>query len=85
MGVIAALVAYHDWLRVTLVLVVLASAVLESLCAGAAPSEKSRLHPLIFAILGGGVRFLGVLLALPIASVANVLLRRRRYRAASSA
>jgi predicted PurR-regulated permease PerM len=89
MGVIAALVQYHDWLRVILVLIVfgvghlLEGYVLVPRLVG----EKIGLHPLavIFAILAGGelFGFLGVLLALPIASIAMVLLRyaHERYRA----
>ena len=89
MGVIAAVVQYHDWLHVILVLVVfgvghlLEGYVLVPRLVG----EKIGLHPLavIFAMLAGGelFGFLGVLLALPIASVAMVLLRyaHERYRA----
>jgi predicted PurR-regulated permease PerM len=89
MAVIAALVQYHDWLRVLLVLVVFGVGhVLEAyILVPRLVGEKIGLHPLavIFAILAGGelFGFLGVLLALPIASVANVLLRyaHERYRA----
>jgi predicted PurR-regulated permease PerM len=89
MGVIAVLVQYHDWLHVILVLIVfgvghlLEGYVLVPRLVG----EKIGLHPLavIFAILAGGelFGFLGVLLALPIASVVMVLLRyaHTRYRA----
>jgi predicted PurR-regulated permease PerM len=88
MGVIAALVQYHDWTHVILVLVVF---VVGNLLEGYVlvprlVGEKIGLHPLavIFAILTGGelFGFLGVLLALPIASVAMVLLRyaHERYR-----
>lgn len=88
MGVIAAVVQYHDWLHVILVLVVfgvgnlLEGYVLVPRLVG----EKIGLHPLavIFAVLAGGelFGFLGVLLALPVASVAMVLLRyaHSRYR-----
>ncbi|MGA9335747.1 MAG: AI-2E family transporter [Rudaea sp.] len=88
MGIIAAVVQYHDWLHVILVLIVfgvghlLEGYVLVPRLVG----EKIGLHPLavIFAILAGGelFGFLGVLLALPIASVAMVLLRyaHERYR-----
>ncbi|MEO8804019.1 MAG: AI-2E family transporter [Rudaea sp.] len=88
MGIIAAVVQYHDWLHVILVLVVfgvgnlLEGYVLVPRLVG----EKIGLHPLavIFAILAGGelFGFLGVLLALPIASVVMVLLRyaHERYR-----
>jgi predicted PurR-regulated permease PerM len=89
MGLIAAVVQYHDWTHVILVLVVfgvghlLEGYVLVPRLVG----EKIGLHPLavIFAILAGGelFGFLGVLLALPIASVCMVVLRylHRRYRA----
>jgi len=89
MAVIAALVQYHDWLRVILVLVVFGIGhVLEAyVLVPRLVGEKIGLHPLavIFAILAGGelFGFLGVLLALPIASIAMVLLRyaHERYRA----
>jgi len=89
MAVIAALVAYHDWLHVILALVVFGVGhVLEAyVLVPRLVGEKIGLHPLavIFAILAFGelFGFLGVLLALPIASVANVLLRyaHARYRA----
>jgi predicted PurR-regulated permease PerM len=88
MGVIAALVQYHDWTHVILVLVVFAVGnLLEGyVLVPRLVGEKIGLHPLavIFAILAGGelFGFLGVLLALPIASVAMVLLRyaHERYR-----
>ena len=88
MGVIAALVQYHDWTHVILVLVVfLVGNLLEGyVLVPRLVGEKIGLHPLavIFAILAGGelFGFLGVLLALPIASVAMVLLRyaHERYR-----
>jgi predicted PurR-regulated permease PerM len=89
MAVIAALVQYHEWLRVILVLVVFGVGhVLEAyVLVPRLVGEKIGLHPLavIFAILAGGelFGFLGVLLALPIASVVNVVLRyaHERYRA----
>ena len=89
MALIAAIVQYHDWMHVILVLVVfgighlLEGYVLVPRLVG----EKIGLHPLavIFAILAGGelFGFLGVLLALPIASVCMVVLRElhSRYRA----
>ncbi|MDR3388672.1 MAG: AI-2E family transporter [Rudaea sp.] len=91
MGVIAALVQYHDWTHVILVVVVF---VVGNLLEGYVlvprlVGEKIGLPPLavIFAILAGGelFGFLGVLLALPIASVAMVLLRYayERYRASA--
>jgi predicted PurR-regulated permease PerM len=88
MGVIAALVQYQDWTHVILVLAVfgvgnlLEGYVLVPRLVG----EKIGLHPLavIFAILTGGelFGFLGVLLALPVASVVMVLLRHvhEQYR-----
>ena len=87
-GVIAALVEYHDWLHLLLVLLVF---VVGHLIEGYVlvprmVGEKIGLHPLavIFAILAGGelFGFLGVLLALPIASVIMVVLRyaHERYR-----
>jgi len=87
-GVIAALAQYGDWLHLILVLVVftvghlLEGYVLVPRLVG----EKIGLHPVavIFAILAGGelFGFLGVLLALPLASVVMVLLRylHERYR-----
>lgn len=87
-GAIAAYVQFHDWLHVILVLIVfsighlLEGYVLVPRLIGG----KIGLHPLavIFAILAGGelFGFLGVLLALPIASVIMVLLRyaHERYR-----
>jgi predicted PurR-regulated permease PerM len=88
MGVIAAVIEYHDWLHVVLVLIVfgvghlIEGYVLVPRMVGG----KIGLHPLavIFAILAGGelFGFLGVLLALPLASVVMVLLRyvHERYR-----
>src|SRR6185369_12783903 len=87
-GVIAALAQYGDWLHLILVLVVftvghlLEGYVLVPRLVG----EKIGLHPVavIFAILSGGelFGFLGVLLALPLASVAMVVLRylHEQYR-----
>ena len=87
-GVIAVLVEYHDFIHVALVLVIftvghlIEGYVLVPRLVG----EKIGLHPLavIFAILAGGelFGFLGVLLALPIASVIMVVLRyvHERYR-----
>ena len=90
-GVIAALVQYHDWLHVVLVLVVFGVGhVLESyVLVPRLVGEKIGLHPLavIFAILAGGelFGFLGVLLALPVASVVMVLLRYAHERYTESA
>ena len=88
MGVIAALVQYHDGLHVILVLAVFVTGnLLEGyVLVPRLVGEKIGLHPLavIFAVLAGGelFGFLGVLLALPIASVVMVLLRyaHERYR-----
>lgn len=88
MGVIATAVQHHDWLHVILVLVVFAVGhLLEGyVLVPRLVGEKIGLHPLavIFAVLAGGelFGFLGVLLALPVASVAMVLLRyaHERYR-----
>ena len=89
MGAIAALVQYHDWMHVVGVLIVFGVGhVIEGyVLVPRLVGEKIGLHPLavIFAILAGGelFGFLGVLLALPIASVAMVVLRylHERYRA----
>jgi predicted PurR-regulated permease PerM len=89
MAVIAALVQYQDLTHVVLVLIVFAIGqslegyVLVPRLVG----EKIGLHPVavIFAVLAGGelFGFLGVLLALPVASVIMVLLRyaHERYTA----
>ncbi|HVT33081.1 MAG TPA: AI-2E family transporter [Rhodanobacteraceae bacterium] len=89
MAVIAALVQYQDVTHVVLVLIVFAIGqslegyVLVPRLVG----EKIGLHPVavIFAVLAGGelFGFLGVLLALPVASVIMVLLRyaHERYTA----
>jgi predicted PurR-regulated permease PerM len=89
MAVIAALVQYQDFTHVALVLIVFAIGqslegyVLVPRLVG----EKIGLHPVavIFAVLAGGelFGFLGVLLALPVASVIMVLLRyaHERYTA----
>ena len=89
MAVIAALVQYQDWTHVALVLVVFAiGQTLEGyVLVPRLVGEKIGLHPVavIFAMLAGGelFGFLGVLLALPVASVVMVLLRyaHERYRA----
>jgi predicted PurR-regulated permease PerM len=88
MGVIAALVQYGDWAHVLLVTSVF---VIGQLLEGYVlvprlVGEKIGLHPLavIFAVLAGGelFGFLGVLVALPVASVLVVVLRYfyQRYR-----
>ncbi len=87
MGVIAALVQYHDWYHVMLVVVVfVVGQLLEGyVLVPRLVGEKIGLHPVavMFAVLAGGelFGFLGVLLALPIASVLMVVLRYvyRRY------
>jgi predicted PurR-regulated permease PerM len=89
MAVIAALVQYQDFTHVALVLVVFAiGQTLEGyVLVPRLVGEKIGLHPVavIFAVLAGGelFGFLGVLLALPVASVVMVLLRYayERYRA----
>lgn len=87
-GVIAALVQYQDWAHVALVLGVFAvGQTLEGyVLVPKLVGDKIGLHPVavIFAVLAGGelFGFLGVLLALPVASVCVVLLRyaHERYR-----
>jgi predicted PurR-regulated permease PerM len=89
MGVIAALVQYGDWVHVLMVAAVF---VIGQLLEGYVlvprlVGEKIGLHPVavIFAVLAGGelFGFLGVLLALPVASILMVVLRyaHERYRA----
>ena len=86
LGVIAALVQYGDWLHVALVLGVFGvGQVIESyVLTPRLVGDKIGLHPVavIFAIMAGGqlFGFLGVLLALPVAAVANVLLRYAHER-----
>jgi predicted PurR-regulated permease PerM len=86
LGVIAALVQYGDWLHVGLVLGVFGvGQVIESyFLTPRLVGDKIGLHPVavIFAIMAGGqlFGFLGVLLALPVAAVANVLLRYAHER-----
>jgi predicted PurR-regulated permease PerM len=89
MAVIAALVQYQDWLHVGLVLgVFIVGQSLEGyVLVPRLVGEKIGLHPVavIFAVLAGGelFGFLGVLLALPVASVVMVVLRyvHERYTA----
>jgi predicted PurR-regulated permease PerM len=86
MGVIAALVQYQDWAHVLLVLGVFAiGQTLEGyVLVPRLVGEKIGLHPVavIFAVLAGGelFGFLGVLLALPVASVVVVVLRYLHQR-----
>ncbi|MEP6940411.1 MAG: AI-2E family transporter [Rudaea sp.] len=89
MGVVAALVQYGDWLHLSLVIgVFVFGQLLEGyVLVPRLVGERIGLHPLavIFAVLAGGelFGFLGVLLALPAASVLLVVLRyaHERYRA----
>ena len=89
LGGIAALVQYGDWQRLAGVGVVFAvGQVIESYwLTPKLVGDRIGLHPVavIFAVLAGGqlFGFLGMLLALPVAAVANVLLRFavERYRA----
>jgi len=91
MGVIAALVHYGDWLHLALVIgVFVTGQLLEGyVLVPRLVGERIGLHPLavIFAVLAGGelFGFLGVLLALPTASVLLVVLRyaHERYRSSS--
>jgi predicted PurR-regulated permease PerM len=86
LGTLAALVQYGDWQHVAGVGVVFAvgqmieSAWLTPILVG----DRIGLHPaaVIFAVLAGGqlFGFLGMLLALPVAAVANVLLRYAHAR-----
>ncbi len=89
MALIAAVVQYQDWTHVLLVLVVfgIGQALEGYVLVPRLVGEKIGLHPVavIFAVLAGGelFGFLGVLLALPVASVVMVLLRyaHERYTA----
>lgn len=81
MAVIAALVQYQDWAHVLLVLgVFVVGQTLEGyVLVPKLVGDKIGLHPVavIFAVLAGGelFGFLGILLALPVASVVMVVLR----------
>jgi predicted PurR-regulated permease PerM len=85
-GVIAALVQYGDWKHVAGVLAVFGvGQVIESYwLTPKLVGDRIGLHPVavIFAVLAGGqlFGFLGMLLALPVAAVANVLLRYAHAR-----
>lgn len=89
LGGIAALVEYGDWQHLAGVLAVFGiGQVIESYwLTPKLVGDRIGLHPVavIFAVLAGGqlFGFLGMLLALPVAAVANVLLRFavERYRA----
>ena len=86
LGVIAALVQYGDWPHVAGVLAVFGiGQVIESYwLTPKLVGDRIGLHPVavIFAVLAGGqlFGFLGMLLALPVAAVANVLLRYAHAR-----
>ncbi|MBN8728668.1 MAG: AI-2E family transporter [Xanthomonadales bacterium] len=90
MGLVAALMQYQDWTHVLLVAGVFAvGQLLEGyVLVPRMVGDKIGLHPVavIFAVLAGGelFGFLGVLLALPVASVAMVLLRYGYQRYTSS-
>jgi predicted PurR-regulated permease PerM len=85
-GVIAALVQFGDWKHVAAVLAVFGvGQVIESYwLTPKLVGDRIGLHPVavIFAVLAGGqlFGFLGMLLALPVAAVANVLLRYAHTR-----
>ena len=86
LGVIAALVQYGDWQHIAGVMVVFGvGQVIESYwLTPKLVGDRIGLHPVavIFAVLAGGqlFGFLGMLLALPVAAVANVLLRYAQER-----
>jgi predicted PurR-regulated permease PerM len=86
LGCIAALVQYGDWQHIAGVLIVFGiGQVIESYwLTPKLVGDRIGLHPaaVIFAVLAGGqlFGFLGMLLALPIAAVANVLLRYAEQR-----
>ena len=86
LGVIAALVQYGDWQHIAGVLVVFGvGQVIESYwLTPKMVGDRIGLHQVavIFAVLAGGqlFGFLGMLLALPVAAVANVLLRYAQER-----
>lgn len=86
LGCIAALVQYGDWQHIAGVLIVFGvGQVIESYwLTPKLVGDRIGLHPaaVIFAVLAGGqlFGFLGMLLALPVAAVANVLLRYAEQR-----
>ena len=86
MGVIAAMVQFGDWKHVALVLGVFGiGQIIESyVLTPRLVGNRIGLHPVavILAIMAGGqlFGFLGVLLALPVAAVVNVLLRYAHER-----
>ena len=89
MAVTAAVVQYQDWMHVGLVagVFIIGQSLEGYVLVPRLVGEKIGLHPVavIFAVLAGGelFGFLGVLLALPVASVVMVLLRYayERYKA----
>ncbi len=86
LGVIAALVQFGDWQHIAGVMVVFGiGQVIESYwLTPKLVGDRIGLHPVavIFAVLAGGqlFGFLGMLLALPVAAVTNVLLRYAQQR-----
>ncbi|MGH8077616.1 MAG: AI-2E family transporter [Lysobacter sp.] len=86
LGVIAALVQYGDWQHIAGVMVVFGvGQVIESYwLTPKLVGDRIGLHPVavIFAVLAGGqlFGFLGMLLALPVAAVTNVLLQFAQER-----
>ena len=90
LGVIAALVQYGDWPHVAGVLAVFGiGQVIESYwLTPKLVGDRIGLHPVavIFAVMAGGqlFGFLGMLLALPLAAVINVLLRFAQERYVAS-
>ena len=86
MAIVAALVQYQDWFHLLLVLGVFGIGQLIEgyVLVPKLVGDKIGLHPVavIFAVLAGGelFGFLGVLLALPVASVVMVLLRYAHER-----
>lgn len=90
LGVIAALVQFGDWKHVLGVLIVFGiGQVIESYwLTPKLVGNRIGLHPMavIFAVLAGGqlFGFLGMLIALPVAAIANVLLRYAHERYTSS-
>ena len=86
LGCIAALVQFGDWQHVAGVLVVfgIGQGVESYWLTPNLVGERIGLHPVavIFAVLAGGqlFGFLGMLLALPVAAIANVLLRYAQER-----
>ena len=85
-GVVAAVVQYGDWKHIAAVLAVFGvGQVIESYwLTPKLVGDRIGLHPVavIFAVLAGGqlFGFLGMLLALPVAAVTNVLLRYAHVR-----